>query len=48
MGTKEVVLTAGLLSQEEGLARVKTAILQISTEGNGRLAIIKVDVEAGG
>ena len=47
VGTKEVVLYAGLLSQahEEGLARVRTSILQIPTEENGRLAIIKAEVE---
>ena len=47
VGTKEVVLYAGLLSQahEEGLARVKTSILQIPTEENGRLAIVKAEVE---
>jgi hypothetical protein len=49
VGAKEVVLYAGLLSQahEEGLARVKTSILQIPTEENGRLAIIKAEVETG-
>ncbi len=49
VGTKEVVLYAGLLSQahEEGLAKVKTEILQIPTEENGRLAIIKAEVETG-
>ncbi len=47
VGTKEVVLYAGLLSQahEDGLARVRTSILQIPTEENGRLAIIKAEVE---
>ena len=47
IGSKEVVLYAGLLSQahEEGLARVRTSILQIPTEENGRLAIIKAEVE---
>jgi len=47
VGTKEVVLYAGLLSQahEEGLAKVKTEILQIPTEENGRLAIVKAEVE---
>jgi hypothetical protein len=47
VGSKEVVLYAGLLSQahEEGLARVRTSILQIPTEENGRLAIIKAEVE---
>jgi hypothetical protein len=47
VGSKDVVLYAGLLSQahEEGLARVRTSILQIPTEENGRLAIIKVEVE---
>jgi hypothetical protein len=47
VGSKEVVLYAGLFSQahEEGLARLKTSILQIPTEENGRLAIIKAEVE---
>jgi hypothetical protein len=49
VGSKEVVLYAGLLSQahEKGLARVRTSILQIPTEENGRLAIIKAEVETG-
>lgn len=49
VGSKEVVLYAGLLSQahEEGLAKVKTSILQIPTEENGRLAIVKAEVETG-
>jgi hypothetical protein len=47
VGSKDVVLYAGLLTQahEEGLARIKTSILQIPTEENGRLAIIKAEVE---
>src|SRR5882762_4130811 len=47
VGSKEVILYAGLLSQahEDGLARVRTSILQIPTEENGRLAIIKAEVE---
>jgi len=47
VGSKDVVLYAGLLNQahEEGLARVRTSILQIPTEENGRLAIIKAEVE---
>src|SRR5437870_6160793 len=47
VGSKEVVLYAGLLNQahEEGLLRVRTSILQIPTEENGRLAIIKAEVE---
>ena len=47
VGSKDVVLYAGLLSQahEEGLARLKTSILQIPTEENGRLAIVKAEVE---
>jgi hypothetical protein len=41
------VLYAGLLSQahEEGLAQVRTSILQVPTEESGRLAIIKAEVE---
>ena len=47
VGSKDVVLYAGLLNQahEEGLLRVRTSILQIPTEENGRLAIIKAEVE---
>ena len=47
VGTKDVVLYAGLLSQahDEGLAKVKTEILQISTDENDRLAIVKAEVE---
>jgi hypothetical protein len=47
VGSKDVVLYAGLLNQahEEGLARVRTSILQIPTEENGRAAIIKAEVE---
>src|SRR6267142_1984573 len=47
VGSKEVVLYAGLLNQahEEGLARLKTSILQIPTEENGRVAIVKAEVE---
>jgi len=47
VGTKEVVLYAGLLSQaqEEGLAKVRSSILKIPAEENGRLAIIKTQVE---
>lgn len=47
IGSKDVVLYAGLLSQahEEGLTRVRTSILQIPTEENGRLAIVKAEVE---
>ena len=46
VGSKEVVLYAGLLSQahEEGLAKICTEILQPPTEENGRLAIVKAEV----
>ncbi len=46
VGTKEVVLYAGLLNQahEEGLSKVRTEILQTPTEENGRLAIVKAEV----
>jgi hypothetical protein len=49
VGSKDVVLYAGLLSQahDEGLARVRTTILQIPSEENGRLAIVKAEVETG-
>ena len=47
VGSKDVVLYAGLLSQahEEGLLKVCTSILQIPTEENGRLAIVKAEVQ---
>jgi hypothetical protein len=47
VGSKEVVLYAGLLNQahEEGLLKVCTSILQIPTEENGRLAIVKAEVQ---
>jgi hypothetical protein len=47
IGSKDVVLYAGLLNQahEEGLVRVRTSILQIPTDENGRCAIIKAEVE---
>ena len=47
VGSKDVVLYAGLLNQahEEGLLRVCTSILQIPTEENGRLAIVKAEVQ---
>ena len=47
VGSKDVVLYAGLLNQahEEGLLKVCTSILQIPTEENGHLAIIKAEVQ---
>jgi hypothetical protein len=47
VGSKEVVLYAGLLNQahEEGLQKVCTSIVQVPTEENGRLAIIKAEVQ---
>jgi hypothetical protein len=47
VGSKDVVLYAGLLNQahEEGLLKVCTSILQIPTEENGRLAIVKAEVQ---
>ena len=46
VGTKEVVLYAGLLNQahEEELSKVRTEILQTPAEENGRLAIVKAEV----
>jgi hypothetical protein len=43
---KDVVLYAGLLSQahEEGLAKVRTSILQIPTEENGRARELDLEV----
>jgi hypothetical protein len=47
VGSKEVVLYAGLLNQahEEGLQKVRTSLVQVPTEENGHLAIIKAEVE---
>ncbi len=47
VGSKDVVLYAGPLRQahEEGLAKIRASILLIPTEENGRLAIIKAEVE---
>src|SRR5512145_966901 len=47
VGTKEVVTYPGLLSKahEEGLARIRTTLLQIPSEDNGRTAIAKAVVE---
>jgi len=47
VGSKEVVTYQGLLQKahEEGLARVKTALLQIPADENGRVAIAKAEIE---
>ena len=47
VGSKDVVLYAGLLNQahEEGLLKVCTTLVQSPTEQNGRLAIIKAEVQ---
>ncbi len=47
--TKDVVTYQGLLStaHEEGLVRVRTKLLQVPDDGNGRTAIAKVIIEAG-
>jgi len=47
VGAKEVVTYQGLLSKahEEGLVRVKTALLQIPAGDNGQVAIAKAEVE---
>ncbi len=47
VGTKEVVTYPGLLSKahDEGLAQVRTKLLQIPTDENGRTAIAKALVE---
>lgn len=49
IGSKEVVTYQGLLQKahEEGLARLRTSLLQIPTEDNGRVAIAKAEVETG-
>ena len=47
IGTKEVVTYQGLLQKahEEGLTRLRTSLIQIPTEDNGRTAIAKAEVE---
>ena len=47
VGTKEVVTYQGLLQKahEEGLARLRTTLVQVPTEDNGRTAIAKAEVE---
>jgi len=47
VGTKEVVTYPGLLSKahEEGLTRIRTRLLQIPGDENGRTAIAKASVE---
>jgi len=47
VGSKEVVTYQGLLQKahEEGLARVKTELLQIPTQDNAQVAIAKAEVE---
>jgi hypothetical protein len=49
VGFKEVVTYQGLLSKahEEGLAHVKTSLVQIPSEDNGQVAIVKAEVETG-
>ena len=49
VGTKEVVTYQGLLQKahEEGLARLRTSLVQIPTDDNGRTAIAKAEVETG-
>lgn len=47
VGTKEVVTYPGLLSKahDEGLAHIRTRLLQIPDDGNGRTAIAKAEVQ---
>ena len=49
VGTKEVVTYQGLLSKahDEGLKAVRTNLVQIPTDDNGRTAIAKAEVETG-
>jgi hypothetical protein len=49
IGSKDVVTYAGLLAKahDEGLARVKTTLVQIPSEDNGRTAIAKAEVQTG-
>jgi hypothetical protein len=46
IGAKEVVTYQGLLSKahEEGLSQIRTSLLQIPTDENGRTAIAKAEV----
>jgi len=47
VGTKEVVLYQGLLSKahDEGLKAIRTSLVQVPTDENGRTAIAKAEVE---
>ncbi len=47
VGTKDVVTYPGLLSKahDEGLVSVRTKLLQVPTDENGRIAIAKVIIE---
>ena len=47
VGTRDVVTYQGLLSRahDEGLTRVKTTLVQIPSDENGRTAIAKSEVE---
>ena len=47
VGTKEVVTYPGLLSKahDEGLAHIRTRLIQIPEDGNGRTAIAKAEVQ---
>lgn len=49
VGTKEVVTYQGLLSRahEEGLKAIRTSLVQVPTDDNGRTAIAKAAVETG-
>ncbi|MBI3115626.1 MAG: hypothetical protein HYZ09_04020 [Candidatus Kerfeldbacteria bacterium] len=49
VGTKEVVTYQGLLSKahDEGLKAIRTSLVQVPTDDNGRTAIAKAAVETG-
>jgi hypothetical protein len=49
IGAKEVVTYAGLLAKahDEGLKAVRTNLVQIPTDDNGRTAVAKAEVETG-
>jgi len=49
VGSRDVVTYQGLLSRahDEGLTRVKTTLVQVPSDDNGRTAIAKVEIETG-
>jgi hypothetical protein len=49
IATKEVVTYPGLLSKahDEGLAHIRTSLVQVPSDENGRTAIVQAEVETG-